>query len=470
MPFEPKKKRHPDYDLWDRIGQFLWVSYIGGEEYQAADLLDRYPRESATIHNARKTRAYLLNYVAPVVDSYTSEIFKRDPAREVPDALSDFIEDATRDGETLDAFVRETMTRAIATERAFVVVDMSEEGIPYCHMIHPANLLDFSLNEDGFYNWALVAEKVVEDEDPFTDRAEGEQYRLWLPNAWQLYDKDGNLLDEATHSAGEVPIIPVTPGRMPLPMFDICSVQKRIYNYCSQIDEIHQNVTFPMFYYQPGELPPEDSDGETISGASAIDIGVAKALELPTLQEGRSPTIPGFIAPPEGPARLLMDEREKLIGAIHSLAGLENREADEVRVPESGVAKAYDFKEMNARLSAYAQAAEDLEMEIFRLVQQYGIGSTESNITYNKDFDVRAFSDLLDSYLKIASAPLPAEAKKRAGKDLVARIEEDASPEEQQEAIDAVEAMDDASFGGPAAEQQAVPTVNPLTDLLGGAA
>jgi hypothetical protein len=434
------KRRVPGYEETVEQVNFLWASYTGGPDYQNAGNLDKYPRELDLTFRERQTRAFYLNYVSAVIDAYISAVFKRDPVREVPDSFNEFLDDATGSGESLTDFIRETMTYAMATLRAYVVVDIDDQGAPYCHQLHPANLLDYAKDQDGTFLWAMVAEKAITEDDPFTERVEEDHIRLWMPNEWMLFDDEGRQIDEGPNEADEVPIVEVVPGNMPLPVHDIATINRRIYNLCSQLDEILINVTFPQMYIQSGE-GVETETGEAISpDVSPIVIGTGRILQLPT--ESGMP--PGFLAPPDGPAKLHIEERERLISAIYSLAGLERKDPDTQRV-QSGVAKAYDFRETNSRLVSIAHAAERAEEEILHLLNAYGFAG-EFNVTYQKDFNVRDFTLMLEDYLNIQKTDLPAAAKRRAMMDLAGQIAEDADPEEKQEIIEAVENLPDSRF------------------------
>lgn len=444
------KRKHTSYDDWADVAGFLWPSYLGGKAYQEADQLDKYPRELDVVHAARKKRAYYLNFFGAVVDAYVSAVYRRDPVREpgeedgeLSSAFASFVDNATGDGTHLNEFSREVVTFALAAERAFVAVDIGANGFPYTHMIHPANLFDFSEARDGSLNWAIVAEKAVVDGDPFKDRDEQDRFRLWMPDEWILFDKRGQEIDRQRNSAGRVPIVAVPGHTVGFPSYDAALINKRIYNLCSQLDEILVNVTFPQMYTQAGE-GVEGADGEAISpDVQPLAIGTGRILLLP--DEASMP--PGFLAPPNGPAEMHMQERERLIGAIYSLAGLERKDPDSQQV-QSGVAKAYDFRETNERLVSLAQLAEEFEVEVFDLLKAYGV-SGEVNVTYQKDFNVRDFNSQLDNYLKIAGANgIPAQAKRRAALDVSMSIAEEATEDEKKDIREAVEAQGDASFTG----------------------
>jgi hypothetical protein len=440
------KRRHPLYDASVQQYDFLYASYMGGEAYDAETYLDKYLRESAAQYKERQARAYYLNYTAAVVDAYISAVFRRDPTRELPDSMRGFEEDATGEGNSLTDLTREAMTWALAALRAYVMVDIAQDGTPYAHLIHPSNLFDYAVDpRTGEYLWALIAEEYVEEEDPFTDRVIEERYRLWTPSEWMLFDKHGTQIDSERNLAGVVPLIEAAPGNLPLPMVDIAKINRRIYNICSQIDEILCNVTFPQPYLQVGEDGIEDTDGTAISpDVSPIQMGTTKMFLLP--EDANIP--PGYLVPPDGPLQRQMEERERLIQAIYSLAGLERTAPDDTQQPQSGVAKAYDFRETNARLGALAQASERLEFEMLELLSAYGF-SGEFNVAYRKDYNVRDFRLVLEDYVVISDTNLPAVVKKRSALELAGQIAEDASPEEKQEIQEAVEAMDDAAFAPP---------------------
>lgn len=445
-----RERRHPLYEAYTAQYDFLSDSYTGGDSYDAETYLDRYLRESQAQYDLRKKRAYYLNYTAAVVDAYISAVFRRDPTRELPDSMRSFEEDATGEGESLTDFTREAMTWAVGALRAYVVVDIASDGTPYAHMVHPSNLFDYAIDpRTGEYLWALIAEEFVEEEDPFSDRVVEERFRLWTPTEWLLFDKNGLLIDSERNQAGVVPLIEAAPGNLPLPMVDVARIGKRIYNICSQIDEILCNVTFPQPYLQLAQdgIRDDATDNELSAqgDVSPIVMGTTKMFVLP--EDAKIP--PGYLVPPDGPLQRQMEERERLIEAIYSLAGLERVSPESTPTqPQSGVAKAFDFRETNARLGAVAQASERLEMEMLDLLSAYGF-SGEFNVAYRKDYNVRDFRLVLEDYVVISDTNLPPVVKKRSALELSGQIAEDASPEEKEEIQKAVEAMDDSAFAPP---------------------
>lgn len=479
-------RRHDLYDDWKESCDFLWLSYEGGKAYHISEqMLDKYPRELDSLYEERRKRAYLLNFFASTVDAYVASIFRRDPVRtgaqdddgndtELTQPLQDFIEDATGNGTDLNTFSRRVATFALAAERAFVGVDVRTGGIPYAYPIHPYNVLDFSADPTtSELRWVLVAEQEVIDDDPAQERQVYERYRLWTPQEWGVYDKDGTLLSSGRNSAKRVPIVMVPGHAVRLPVYDISLIQKRIYNLSSQLDEILNNATFPMLYVPAGEGVDDVSSIETEFSANGTEhplvVGPARVLELPTDKDVNT-IIPGWLSPPDAPARVIMDERRALVDAIRNLAGLERRDPDAIS-PQSGVAKAYDFRETNERLISLAQVVEEYETELFEIVQAYGVGG-EINVSYHKDFQVRDFQALTDTFEKLQDFKLPAIVKKRAALDYSMTVAEDATEDEKREIREAVENMTEFDTpAGPNVQQvPGAPRQSRLAEILGESA
>lgn len=506
MPDLDVSRRHPLYETWRVTTNFLWLSYNGGREYHAADdppFLDRYPSETATEYAARRERAYLLNFFAATIDAYVAAVFRRDPVREpteeearppppappappitqgaqqpatapvpvrpqatpipAPPELSPgfeaFIEDATGEGSDLNKFSREVATFALAAERVFVGVDVpTGGGKPYAYLIHPNNVFDFAVDpQTGMVIWAIVGETFVDDSDPFAERMTEDRYRLWLPTEWILFDDKGNMIKRGRNAAGRVPIVQVPGYRVRLPVYDIAAITKRIYNHCSQLDEIFYQVTFPTFYFSAGE-GVDDRTGDSVSAVSsvgAVPLGPRRAIEVPSATDLQV-IPPGYLSPPSEPAQLLIDERTRLIDSIRSLAGLERKDPDALS-PQSGVAKAYDFRETNERFVSLAQVIEEFEVELFDILGAYNVVG-DINISYNKEFYVKDFQILTETYEKVQDFKLPTIVKKIAARDYSLALAEEASEEEKRAIRDAVEAMTDfdaqTNGAAPAAAQR----------------
>lgn len=435
-------RRHPTYEKTREAVRLSEASYEGGEAFRSLELLDAHPRETRADYTARLERAYYSNFVAVVVDTYVAEVFRRAPSREVDgEAFEQFTLDATLAGEPLTDLMQDVLTRALVAGTAYVCVDLEDETRrPYLHQVHPENVLDYSMDKNGSYNWAMIAELVTTDDEPEIDRKEERRVRLWRRDSWTLYDAQGGVIAADENSSGVIPLIRVDGRATRLPTDDIVETNRRLYNIDSQRDEILVRLTFPQLYVEA--VVPKDSNGNNIDAEEmAIEIGTNRVMVLPP----GTGTAPGYLAPPDGPVEQHRKERELLRAQIFELAGLE-RQSPDAQTVQSGVAKAYDFRETNARLANSAALCQSVERRVFDILTLFGV-SGSANPTYIKDFDVQAFEAQLESYLRVAEAPLPASVKRMAARDLAGRIAEERTDSERKEADDDVRAMTPADFG-----------------------
>ena len=453
-----KTNRRDGYDREAKRADFMVRSYLGGEAYADGDYLFKHPRERRDVHEARKARATYWNYVAAILDNYAAEVFRRDPSREVAgpeSAVAAFLADCVGDDTPLSAFARDACISAVLANRAYVGVDLDPDapGTPYVYPIHPANLLDHSVDRRGAFAWALVAEEFVDDADPFADRKREERFRLWLPDEWMLFDKNGDPIGGGRNHAGRVPIIVLDASDVRLPIYDIAVNNRGLYNLVSLTDEQLYGQTFAQLYLSAGDGVVKDGQeiespeqAEALAERAAQEVGVSRVLLLP--QGVTMP--PGYASPPEGPTNTLREERRERIQAMYSMAGLERRDPDDLRA-QSGIAKSYDFKETNARLSAFANTAEEFERNLFDLLADYGVMGP-ANVTYPKEFDVEPFATQLENHIALLGAPgVPISAKRRSSLDLALRAVDDGTDEEKQAVREEVEAMTDFSPPGFAA-------------------
>lgn len=240
-----------------------------------------------------------------------------------------------------------------------------------------------------------------------------------------------------------VPIVGINTGNANFRGWDIARIGRNIFNLTSQLGEIFANVTFPMLY-APGEGVMDGQEGDAISSdVSPIAIGTSRMMLLP--EEAGTP--PGYLVPPDGPAKLHMEERQRLIESMYFLASLERKDPDTIN-PQSGVAKAFDFRETRDRLVSLAIAAESAEQDILEIVSAYGT-TGEVNVSYSKNFGIQGVSEQIENYQKMSEVPLPPALKRRAALELTEAIAEEATEEEREELRVAVQNMPDSQFNPP---------------------
>ena len=82
MTREELEKTHPDYKEWIEEWKFFVRAYMGGRIYKEGNYLLQHPFESASNYRRRKESSYYYNYCAPIVDMFSSHLFRKGAKRD----------------------------------------------------------------------------------------------------------------------------------------------------------------------------------------------------------------------------------------------------------------------------------------------------------------------------------------------------------------------------------------------------
>lgn len=427
-------RRHPEYDENVDHWEFLEETYEGGREWFKENIF-RYIKEGNQEFTDRLDRAYRFNHSREVVDLINKYLFKQHITRndDAPESVKRFWSKATKSGLTIKDFSRQISKKTSMVGRVGIVVDTTaprdevvskadeeDAGIrTYAYIVGPDQLLDYSFDDDGDLNWALIRECARDDKDPFTSTGEEiDRYRLWTKTEWKLYEerqygrkKTVVLIDEGTHGLGEVPlvladnIISDEEYCAPALIDDIAYLDRAVANYLSNLDAIIQDQTFSQLA-MPAQnvLPGEDNY------TKLLEMGTKRVF----LYDGESGNPPFYLSPDVKQAELIVTVVNKIIGEIYhtvGLAGERTKQDNAVGIDNSsGVAKAYDFERVNALLAAKADSLETIENKLVRLVALWNGEEAkvkENYVSYPDNFDTRGLYDEFDisARLMLIDAP-----------------------------------------------------------------
>lgn len=433
------ERRHPKYKALLPHWNFMQATYDGGREWFKANVF-RYIKEGDKEFGDRLSRAYRFNHTREVVDLINKYLFKQSITRneqDAPECLQNFWKKATKNGLTINDFMRQVSKRTSQFGRIGIVVDMSQakEGVEvrskadekeagvqaYVYIVGPQQLLDYSFDEHGHLQWVLIHEIGRDDSDPFTSNGEPiHRYRLWTKTKWVLYEerrmgtsKKTKIVevDNGDHELGEVPVILADhmigedEYEASAMIDDIAYLDRAVANYLSNLDAIIQDQTFSQLA-MPAQnvLPGEDSYKKM------VEMGTNRVF----LYNGDSNTQPFYLSPDVKQADLIITAVNKIIGEIYhtvGLAGERTKQDNAVGIDNSsGVAKAYDFERVNALLVAKSDSLEWVEEKIARLVAKWHGESEEGVnelISYPDNFDTRGLYDEFDiaARLMLIDAP-----------------------------------------------------------------
>lgn len=423
------------------VYELLHDAYYGTGGFANGDYLVAHRRETVVKYESRKSIAYYLNYVAPVVNSHVDPIFKKEPAREYPEGdkrFSAFMGDTDMLGTDMTSFMKRAALVSKLKGVAFLVVDspkeqpttlakqLEERAFPYVYVVEPDMVTDYTLDRFG----RIVSFTYKEPQDDTTMGSNGmatQKYnqRTWTKTTWTLTNDKGEEKESGVNPLNKVPIIPLfsrkmVPGEI-LPMSEFYSIARanaRIYNLCSELDEILRNQSFAILTY-PGQKQPNSNQDVTVGTETML---------------GYSPeatNAPAFIAPPADPANMIMSQIDRLIKEIYRMAALDSVVAtvDGTQTKTSGVAKQWDFEKTNRMLADFATNCEDAEKAIVDLYNAWTNSNIEYTATYGDDFGIDDVNEELDKATKaldlLIGGQFDVEIKKRLASIIFADLDDE---------------------------------------------
>lgn len=437
------ERRHPKYverlDHW----KFLECTYEGGREWFEANIF-RYVKEGDQEFTERKKRAYRFNHTREVVDLLNKYLFSQPILRNEEDAdecLKTFWAHATRNGLSMDDYSRQISKLSSVYGRIGIVVDNNVPAAPvsvaeakkqgygvYSYTVTPRQLLDYSFDDHGALNWALIEESYRDDEN-FMEEAKPVEprWRLWTRNEWillkEIVDPKNRkrrkivVVDKGNHSLGVVPvilhdhIISDEEWCSSSLIDEIAYLDRAVANYLSNLDAIIQDQTFSQLAMPAQGLMPGEENYNKM-----LEMGTKRVF----LYDGESGIPPNFISPDIKQAELIVKAINKIINEIYhtvGLAGERTKEDNAVGIDNSsGVAKAYDFERVNSLLNSKASALQVTEDKVAHLVCLWN-GKTKADdkksyVHYPKDFDTRSLYDEFDIAARLLLVEAPDELRR----------------------------------------------------------
>ena len=278
---------HPDYletqasrvksrDLYDGTA----AVQEKGETY-----LFREANESDEDYELRLKRAVVDNYVELIVMARQSILFRKVPAREIPEKLRPFESNVDRRGTPAQVFFAEVAKQAQIDGIAWVAVDMPQAPLsptgevafrsrkdevsadhrPFMELIPGANVLDWSVDQQGRLEWLVVKQTSIAERVPGDVAETVNQWKIWTPTTWTLYqestaeqkkaadDTGYSLVSQGTHQLGRIPVIPFLGIRHTdysgWPVAEsILDHIILIYNKASDLDWFERLVSHPIPY------------------------------------------------------------------------------------------------------------------------------------------------------------------------------------------------------------------------------
>ncbi len=395
-----------------------WADFAFASGVDAAGLaiLPQHKRETDERYNVRRSMAKARKYARAIVDRYNDHA-NRIPAKR-QDAVggtpyADLLLDATGAGMSLATFMRRAMRWAQVERCSYVLADANVEGV-YLSAAQEAaagkrGVLRL-VRADQVIWWADWQGQVDEALITFVDR--GGAMFAWYVTASTVQRIDYGTVDGAEKITAIGPALPHSYGGCPLVRYEpetndgmeaandsqaapLAESMKRILNLDSWLNEELANGTFTTVVFL----------GVDKDQVQDVVVGAGKALCIPGTGD-RAPSIDTLGSDP-AQADSLRTERAEEIAELYRVAGLSPGNPTEAAAPESGVAKAFAFNEVEARLSALADAAEATEnLAIKRLAAGFG-WEYPGDANWPDSFATPDLAAELEVAIRTSTSPLP---------------------------------------------------------------
>lgn len=416
---ESYKARKQARNFWRRA-YWSGPNFAAGKDAIGSQLLPKHERETEDRYTRRLTQAIVRRYPRYIIDRYNDHA-NRVPA-ERPESTGPYgqlLADATGSGLSLPRLMRKAMRMAQIQAEAYLLADFNMAGVFLTAADEAAagkrGIIQL-VKPDQVVWWSDWHGQVDSAVITFCDR-EGKDF-AWYVTATtqqrvQLERKENELKvvgadDEQKHNFKGCPLVRLVPewddevdgGDDSLDSFDsqvapLAESQKRILNIDSWLLEELQGSTFttPVFLgVDPDQM------------ANAV-VGVGKGLAIPG-GAGGTPSLDKLGADP-AQAESLRVSLDREVKELYRAAGLSSGNPTETAQPESGVAKAFAFNEVEARLSALADAAEDAENLVVKRLSSGSGWSYPGDANWPDSFATPDLVEDLEFTIRTITAPLP---------------------------------------------------------------
>jgi len=414
----------------------------GGSRYVAARL-SRFPGEPAITFEGGSARdgrhitgrlqqSHVIPYLQRIADKIDQYVVNPDIQREGIDPA--FAADVTRGGQGINRFwadVSSTLTAAgwcwvgvDAPAISGVVSEADRERLklrPYWQLFSPLEVVDWSFKADGTLEWLLTEVVWHGSPDAFTPWSRRLVRKLWQDDAitkfW--FNKSGTHIEgEETvpNPFGFVPFVPVgTISDKPIIFDSLESVQRTIMDLNSVSRQNYFEGVFPARYF-PASMRQTFIDGaQGNAGPEGFMMAIGEHYPI-FVESDESP--PGVINTNAlvsfEPCRR---EINVLVQELFNTVGLMLRK--DMAAAESGIAKAFDFLDVDAALRFRAQQLQEAEEKVVAVTGQIDPSFAMYEPKYPMTFNARDFVEEIKALVLVGNMPLPMEVTKGLQRKLI---------------------------------------------------
>ena len=383
-----------DYGPGGVVGGTLLLRVGDGETY-----LQQFPRETSDDFTARVRASTYDNHVAPVLRSYTGQLWTEAPVRDTSiEAVRRFWDDPDAGLGKIDAWVAQGSDAALRHGWAMALIDRPEGDRPAtdpgttARWLDPREVADWQIDARGEVV-ALKLRSETHERDLLTgEEIERETYTLWTRAAWRritLVEKGEKYTvetdtDDVPHDLGRVPVavlrwVPSMEPRelcAPSVLSGSVAAAVELFNVQSEQRQGERDTAFSILCVQTDDTARVEGTKLGTQSGMTYPIGAAA---------------PGFIAPDPSVLIHYGSRVDALTTRVYEAAYQERPSAQAI-APESGVSRGYRFRQMSALLVVAAAQHEAFEREVVAILAAWdgadaGAWQAATTINYPRRFD-----------------------------------------------------------------------------------
>lgn len=442
---------------WERIRVLMEEDEV---KYTDPKYFFDFPNEDQA-EKERRRIAYSMGFFNPTQDliSASGEYILRQQITRTSSSseIQKFYARADKSGQSLNDFVKNQISPNItAYGTVFAVVDKPRNifatkaqelagGMPYLCILHPLQVMDWAYGEDGKLLWfRYIQAEQVDKSNAFAAPSGGDiEYITWTQSEWVRHNKEGKEVDRFAHNFGLVPVAIqasfLSDSEKTLGKSTFFSGSRHIFMGNSHLSKANQEILKygSTLLISSMDFDPRQRERD-IDPASNLRKLQSPMAEGNVLSTNDMANPPAYLEKDISVVEVANAQAQKYFDwAAHAeatgqtampLAGPEGS-------PQSGVAKAYDFQDVDANLHAKALDLQAIETEIVSIVAAELKVNAEYSIKYPTSFDVDSFEAKVSQVADLDRIGFASElGKKIAQKRITPDLTQD---EAERKAIDA---------------------------------
>ena len=403
---EISKRVNPVYAKY-RVRYGFWRdSYEGGRDY-TSKYLQTHRLESDGDYSKRVERSYFLNYTRNIVDIWTNAIFRAGVVRinATPEGKR-FLQDVTGKGVRPNSFWKRSSTYSSIQGRTYILIDspsldrdrapsihtgvLDQQLRPYLKLLAAESFVDWSVDDLGNFNWALVKLSQTEDKNPLVARETQTVYLLLEPGKWSLFDSENKFIRGGTTRLDVVPIVTVhhvdfDENEIGESMItDISELNRAIFNWTSLLDEILYMQTFGQLVMQANE---DEVKNEIMSTKRIFTY--PKDSTIP----------PQYISPDASQANIFIQWIGKSVKEMFRLGFARKSGIDDPEQYNTATGKVLDLFDLQQALANKAAALQEADTKVAEIIgKYYGKRERAYDPIYPTQFDLRTLEGEIEDY------------------------------------------------------------------------